>query len=200
MSSADETARLQSLALAARDGDGRAYEELFRATQPRLVRMALAFGAPPEDAPDLAQEALLGAWRNLADFDPERGTFLAWIAGGLRGRAINLHRGDDRRDRFVGRLQSSFGDLPSENHRGEAIEARMTLSKLLQCLSQRQREVVALYELGGLSGLETALLLGIGEAAVRSIARDAREALKKAAREIEAQRLSPANTSSRRVS
>jgi len=198
MSSTETTTQLQSLALAARDGDSRAFDELFCAARPRLVRMALAFGAAPDDAPDLAQEALLGAWRNLADFDPERGTFLAWLASGLRGRVINLHRGEGRRDRFCGQLRNDLGPAPLEDHRGDAIEARMTLARLLACLTERQREVVALYELGGLSGLETATLLGIGEAAVRSIARDARLALKAAARELESN--TPAQAPSRRVS
>lgn len=173
-----------ALCRAVRRGDRGAFEKLVDLTRPRLLRMALAFGASPEDAPDLVQEVLIGAWRHASELDPEKGTFLAWVARGLHGRVANLRRGEGRRDRFLDRWRDETGHPEEQAHRPQgAVEARITLAKLLVCLSPRQREVVALYELGGLSGRETAGLLGIGEAAVRSIARDARRQLKMLARE-----------------
>ena len=174
---------LETLAETAHRGDRHALEQLLSAAEPRLTRMALAFGASPDDAPDLVQEVLLAAWRRFDDFDPRKGTFLAWIAGGLHGRVSNLRRGAGRRETFLGRFRDESDGEFSLPH--GAVEARITLARLVSALSSRQREVVALYELGGLSGKETASLLGIGEAAVRSIARDARGQLKAAARRAE---------------
>lgn len=171
----------QRLALQARAGDRGAQEAMLEQARPRLVRMALAFGAPPDDVPDLVQEVLLGAWRNFDALDPDKGTFLSWVARGLHGRVANLRRGHGRRSHFFDRWrQESEGD--SEQPHG-AVEARLTLAKLVDCLSPRQRDVIALYELGGLSGKETAQVLGIRESAVRSIARDARKALTRSAEE-----------------
>ncbi len=179
------TGGMASLAIAARGGDRYALDQLLGQARPRLTRMALAFGAPPGDVPDLVQEVLLGAWRNLQEFDPDRGSFLAWTARGLHGRVANLRRGSDRRARFSDRFRDEQEDADSHVERPQvAVEARITLDRLLTALSPRQRDVVALYELGGLSGKEAASVLGIRESAVRSIARDARQRLTRAARRL----------------
>lgn len=172
---------LAQWATAARHGDRDAADRLLAAARPRLTRMALAFGAAPDDVPDLVQDVLIVAWRRLEDFDPARGSFIAWLAGGLHGRVANLRRGAGRLGLFLDRLRDAVQATPQEERPQEKVDARMTLDRLLQSLAPRQRDVVALYELGGLSGKETARVLGIGEAAVRSIARDARQALKAAA-------------------
>lgn len=167
---------LDCLAVAAREGDRRALERLLFESEPRLVRMALAFGAPPDDAPDLVQEALLAAWRRLEDYDPAKGSFLAWVASGVRGRVLNLRRGRGRLQSFLDRFRDQPEPELDQPH--GAVDARITLAKLLSVLTPRQREVVGLYELGEFSGRETAQILGIAEASVRSIARDARAQLK----------------------
>lgn len=177
-----EAREWRNLTRAAGGGDRQAVDGLLERARPRLLRMALAFGAPPDDVPDLVQEVLLAAWRNLADLDPNKGTFLAWVARGLHGRVANLRRGSGRRSHFIDRWRGEHGDQEALAERPHgAVDARMTLAKLLRCLSSRQRDVVALYELGGLSGKETSDVLGISEAAVRSIARDARKALSRQA-------------------
>lgn len=169
----------QRLALQARAGDRRAQEAMLELARPRLVRMALAFGAPPDDVPDLVQEVLIGAWRNFEALDPDKGSFLSWVARGLHGRVANLRRGHGRRTHFFDRWRHESEDGSEEPH--SAVDARLTLAKLVGSLSPRQRDIVALYELGGLSGKETANVLGIRESAVRSIARDARKALTRTA-------------------
>jgi RNA polymerase sigma factor (sigma-70 family) len=60
-----------------------------------------------------------------------------------------------------------------------AVEARLTLHRLLEQLTRRQREVVALYEIDGLSAEEVSRILEITAAGVRSLARDARRKLAK---------------------
>lgn len=44
------------------------------------------------DREDVAQEALVAAWRGLASFDPRRGTFVAWLLAIARHRALNRLR------------------------------------------------------------------------------------------------------------
>lgn len=177
---------LESLAVAARHGDPAAVEQLYSAAGSRLGRIALALGIPPDDAPDVVQEVLLSAWGHLEDFDPEKGSFVGWLIPGLKGRAFNRRRAGSRRQRFLDRLRIRTvrrGEHIRHDH--ETIEARLTLKKLLLALTGRQREVVALYEIEGLSAKETAGLLGMSEAGVRSIARDARQRLTAQARRLE---------------
>jgi DNA-directed RNA polymerase specialized sigma24 family protein len=64
----------------------------------------------------------------------------------------------------------------------ERLEARLVLERLLSCLTDCQREVVALYEIGELSADEVARAVGCTPPGVRSIARDARIRLSEAAR------------------
>ena len=177
---------LAELAAAAAAGDADASERLADAAWPRLNRIALALGVPPDDAPDLVQDVLLSAWRNLDRFDPARGSFVGWLVPGLRGRAQNRLRAGGRRVRFLEKLRI----VAPRQHRGErnAVDARLTLGKLLNVLTPRQREVVALYEIEGMSSKETARVLEISEAGVRSVARDARRRLRDAARRLETEK------------
>jgi RNA polymerase sigma-70 factor (ECF subfamily) len=174
-----QTAALEALAVAAQAGDAAAAERLCGEARTRLTRLALALGAPPDEAPDLVHEVLLAAWRNLGGFDPRRGTFVGWLVPGLRGRIHNRRRAGGRRERLLQALRALSPGRPRPVQ--EAVEARLTLRRLLAALTDRQREVVALYELEGLSAAETAALLGLTEAGVRSIARDARRRLNEAA-------------------
>lgn len=183
-------ARLEDLAAAAQAGDGAAADALYRGAHARLTRIALALGASPDDTPDLVQEALLAGWRHLERFDPRQGSFVGWLVPGLKGRLLNRRRGVGRKLGFLerfGRAQPSPEGAAQQTR--DALEARLTVSKLLAGLTDRQREVVALYELGGLSARETASLLGIGESGVRSIARDARRRLHDEARRLETPRV-----------
>ena len=54
---------LAALAFAAGQGQAEAAERLLAALRPRLTRIALAVGAPPDDVPDLVQETLVAAHR-----------------------------------------------------------------------------------------------------------------------------------------
>lgn len=155
-------------------------ERLFRALRPSLLRWALALGADPDTAEDLVQETLMAAHRSLARFDPARGGIETWTAEILVRRFRNRRRAWWRRFRLSEALRVSSKRI--EPATAAAVEARITLRRLLDALTPRQREVVALYELADLSAEETARALGLTPAGVRSVARDARARLSEAAR------------------
>lgn len=176
---------LEALADAARGGDAAATDLLLELARPKLARTALALGVPPDEVPDLVQEVLLSGWRNLARFSSSKGSFIGWMMPGLVGRVRNRTRAGGRRHRLLERMRLLLGRIAhsgDEDH--DAVEARLTLKRLLRALTARQREVVALYELDGLSAAETASALEMSEAGVRSIARDARNRLKNEARRL----------------
>jgi len=176
----DSPTSLSALAGEARRGDGGAADRLWDGVRPRLLRIGLALGVPAADVPDLVQDVLLAAHRGLRTFDPEKGSLEAWLGTILVHRARNLFRSGRRRRGFFAR----FPMLPARQAtRGaiDAVEARLTLERLLTFLTEKQREVVALYEIGELSAEETGRLLDITAAGVRSIARDARIRLSEAA-------------------
>jgi len=152
------------------------------AARERLRRMALALGVLAEDVPDVVQETLLAAHRARARFDPRRGSFDAWLATILIGRARNRLRAVRRRRRLAAALQVMGFATRNGNAEVARLEARLVLERLLESLTASQREVVALYEIGEMRAEEVARLLGITASGVRSIARDARRRLSAVAR------------------
>jgi RNA polymerase sigma factor (sigma-70 family) len=171
---------LGALAARAQAGDARAADRLWETMRPRLSRVALAIGIPPDDVPDLVQDALFAAHRRLKSFDPLKGTLEAWLSTSLVRRARNSSRAERRRRRLAER----FGALlrwGARRRPTDAVEARLTLARLLGALTDGQREVIALYEIGELTAEDTGRLLGITAAGVRSTARDARVRLARAA-------------------
>ena len=68
---------------------------LFARFAPRVKSYLLRLGARPEQAEELAQEALLAVWRKAAYFDPVRASASTWIftiARNLRIDAIRRER------------------------------------------------------------------------------------------------------------
>ncbi len=172
----DTSTDLSRLVEAASRGDQDATERLYAAARPRLLRAALALGVDPDAATDLVQETLWSAHRNLRRYDPQRASFDRWLGTILVRRAKNRWRALARGRRL---LQSFAAVAPAAISDGGSreVEARLTLRRLLARLSKRQREVVALYEIAGLSADEVAGILRISAAGVRSLARDARHRL-----------------------
>jgi len=173
---------LTRLAVAAQTRRGEE-DLLWRQARPRLLRIALALRVPVADAPDIVQDVLIAAHRALARFDPARGTFEGWLGAILVRRARNFERFRRRRDLFLDALRALGMPIAARAPVDlEPVEARMLVDRLLGGLSASQREVVALYEIGGFSADETAGILRLTPAGVRSIARDARRRLAEAAR------------------
>lgn len=176
---------LTSLAVDARSGDEATLDLLYRTARPSLLRWALAMGAGPDTAPDLVQETLWAAHRHLTSFDPARGTFEGWIATILVRRLRNRRRARARRARLLDsfRAEGSPGSARRTLPRAiEVVHARAALHKLLAVLTDRQREVVALYDLAEMNATDVARVLDLTPAGVRSIARDAHRKLEKATR------------------
>jgi RNA polymerase sigma-70 factor (ECF subfamily) len=169
---------LLPLVRAVREGDRAAADRLYAAVRPRLLRVALALGTDPETAADTVQESLWAAHRNLHRFDAGRASFEGWLSVILLRRLSNRRRAALR----VRRLLAALRCLPPRQggQGARAIEARLTLDRLLRRLTPRQREVIALYEIGELSAAEVARALDLTPGGVRSIARDARRRLREA--------------------
>jgi len=127
--------------------DRAAYRALYDATAAKLFGVALRICRERNLAEEAFQEAFIGIWRTAADFDPARGSALAWMAGVTRNRALDLLR---RRGR---------GDTPIEDdalerlmHEAASLRAEQAdLDALLQCLERleetpRQAVVLAYCE------------------------------------------------------
>jgi RNA polymerase sigma-70 factor, ECF subfamily len=91
----------EQLARRVRLGCVRSYEELDRRLRPRLVYLLYKRTGSHEDAEDLAQEALLRAYRKIDQYDPGK-RFSPWLFTiAIRG-AIDLHRKRQRGGQMTG--------------------------------------------------------------------------------------------------
>lgn len=163
----------------ARNGNPEAADRLFGEIRPRLIRIALAMGIDPDAASDTVQDTLLAAHRDLDRFDHLKGSFEGWMSKALVNRVRNRRRSLGRKRRLLAAFRAAAARATAGGQR--EVEARLTLKRLLTGLSHRQREVVALYEIGGLGSDEVARILDMTPAGVRSTARDARRRLEAAA-------------------
>lgn len=176
---------LTRLALEAQGGQAFAITRLWESARVFLTRLALAFGVSYDEAPDLVQECMWAAHQALDRFDPEKGSFAAWTGTILLRLARNRFRGSKRRHHLLEAFKNYLSGRRLERMPAPditSLEARMTLEGLLRVLTDRQRDVIALYEIAELSAKEVAAIVGISEAGVRSIARQARNKLSATAR------------------
>lgn len=123
------------------------------------------------DAEDAVQLGLIVAWEKRAEFDPTKGTggLSVWIGAcvKLKARMVRVDRYRSR-DLLVGGWETEFGfefkDRPVVSNDLPCIAEEETANrvrKALHRLPARERQVVELHALGGMSITETARTVGI---------------------------------------
>ncbi|MCW5729544.1 MAG: sigma-70 family RNA polymerase sigma factor [Alphaproteobacteria bacterium] len=76
----------------AASGDREAFALLFGHFAPRLKGYMMRLGSAPEEAEELAQEAMIQLWRRAATFDPAQSSLATWLFTIARNRRIDLKR------------------------------------------------------------------------------------------------------------
>jgi RNA polymerase sigma-70 factor (ECF subfamily) len=151
----------------AQRGDDAAFTELFRATQPIVLRYLAAL-APPAMVEDIASEAWLSVVRSLDSFaDDDPSGFQAWVLTMARRRWIDEVRRRARRpeqptEALVERPATT--DVESEVAEREATGAALALVKQLP---PDQAEVVMLRSVAGLDVEHVAAIVGKTTGSVR---------------------------------
>lgn len=167
------------LVLRAQDGDVAAFESLVDRHQGRLFRIAYMVLHDRMDAEDVAQEALMLAWRRLHLLE-DPGAFGAWVSQITTRTATNVVRRQARRatdsaqtedldavspERPVAGSATSAGQGPE---RSALVNAQMeALALVLQSLDTPLRTCWALREIDGMGYREIAGVVGATESTVR---------------------------------
>jgi RNA polymerase sigma-70 factor (ECF subfamily) len=141
----------------ARDGDARAFGELYRRFG-RLVHGVLVARLPPDDAADVTQEVFTRAWTRLGTLR-EPAAFGPWIAAIARRRAADHLR----RRRVHEELDER---LPAPETQNAALGVREILAAI-QALPESYKETLVLRLVEGYSGPEIAALTGLRPESVR---------------------------------
>jgi RNA polymerase sigma-70 factor, ECF subfamily len=152
----------------ARGGDLQAFEELVRAHQADVYRLALHLVRDRETAEDVTQEAFVHAFRSLPRF---RGTakFSTWLYRITRNSAVDAIR---RRERSRRLERSITEDVPVPDP-----SLRAALTAAVERLPGDLREAFTLIEVFGLSYRETSSVLGVLPGTLKSRMHRARRLL-----------------------
>lgn len=144
-------------------GDERATVSFVRRYQRRVFGLAMGVLGDASAAEDVAQEALLRAWRHAPIFDPRRGSVESWILTITKNLSIDaLRRRRDVAtdpDDLVSKAVA-FGSVNLE----DSVATRSLRPRLLVALAQlplEQRRAVILASLHGRTAMEISALEGI---------------------------------------
>lgn len=169
---AAERERVAGMVTAAAGGDARAFRELMTSFQTAFYGIARRYAGSHEDADDVLQEAFVKIYQNLDTLSaPE--AFFPWA----RRIAINTALDHIRRRRRTSEVETASDDpeiaeresaFDRPDRRVERREFYRKLERALKVLPPRQREVVTLHDVEGLSTDEVADRLGVPPATVRS--------------------------------
>jgi RNA polymerase sigma-70 factor (ECF subfamily) len=161
----------------AQEGYLDAYEVLVQRHSAMAYRVALRLTGNHHDAQDVAQEALIAAWENLARFRAGS-SFSTWLYQIVTRRALNkVNRGRAASSlEFLPDLADPAGEPATQTERNLAVDA---VTDALLALPFQQRAVIVLHHFEGLPYAEIASVTGNTESAVRSHLFRARRALGK---------------------
>jgi RNA polymerase sigma-70 factor (ECF subfamily) len=161
--------RDDELVVAARRGEGQAFESLLDRHQGKVLRVLRLLGVRPEDREDVAQEVFVRVFRHLEGFRTGE-SFSAWIY------RIDVNASHDHRRQIARRRESSLAPEHSEQvtdsgtgpeEAASRIDRRRRLEEALGALSERERAVFVLCEMEGLPTRGVARSLGITSITVR---------------------------------
>ncbi len=167
----------QQLVQRIRNGESDLFYELVRPYERRLFAAAFAILHNEADAADAAQEAVLKAFKNFRQFRAEA-KFSTWLTqitiNEARMRRRKEHAGlmeplendEGREGDYAPRDFADWREIPSETL--ERKEIREKLAEALASLGQIYREVFVLRDMQQLSIEETAKVLGISTASVKT--------------------------------
>lgn len=172
-------AREQDLIARVQRGQNELFYELVRPYERRVYAAALAILRNETDAEDVAQEAMLKALANLRTFRAEA-RFSTWLIQitvnealmrRRRERTVVMEGIDERRpgeeeSDYTPRDFADWREIPSEAL--ERKEVRQKLAEALASLDRKYREVFVLRDMEQLNIQETAEVLGISVASVKT--------------------------------
>ena len=159
-----------ALLAAARRGDTRAFEGLYRALAPSVYGFCLRLARDSAEAQDCVQETFVRAWQRLADFRGESriGTWLHRIAlNEVLGR---------RRHRAVEHRHLAAVDTSTRRSHDDSATMQ-DLEEAIAKLPERAKDVFVLRAIYGYTHEEIASMLGVTEGTSKSQLHRARKLL-----------------------
>ena len=151
----------RSLVLRLIEGDEDAFCELYAAYKNRLIYFAMRFLKSREYAEDIFQDAFAVVWQGRRYINPDA-SFSAYLYTIVRNRILNQLRDLSNQDKLREQILSQAVNYTNET-KDEIIanDLRQFISRALQQLTPRQREIFQMSRERQMSHREIAEVLGI---------------------------------------
>lgn len=149
--------------------DSRHFRLLYERYADRVYWYALPRTRSAAVSDDIVSETFLTALERLEYFNPERGTFTAWIFTIARNKIIDQQRYHRRAWRFVTRYGHRHGLEAEEDALAQVLHDEQVagVQHAFRKLSASDQEILGLRYSAGLSSHDISEVLGISDAAVR---------------------------------
>lgn len=162
------------------NGDDVAWSQLVEEYKSLVYSICRLSDISDQDADDLAQEAFIKIWMNLANYDPNRGGLTSWIASVTRNLRIDRFR-RGRHDRLTESIDEGWESQGTVSIAAQIADSRQTqfdsafsneartlVSRTVSQISPVMRDVISLHLLQELDKREIAHRLQIPEGTVKS--------------------------------
>ena len=159
-------------------GDPAAIQAMVARKLPRMLALAQRMLGDPVEAEDVAQEAMVRAWRQAPRWTPGKAKFDTW----LHRVALNLCYDRLRRRREI--PTDTLPERPDESAAPDrgllAADVGVRVDAALAGLPERQREAIVLCHYQELTNIEAAALMKVSVDALESLLARGRRALRQA--------------------
>jgi RNA polymerase sigma-70 factor (ECF subfamily) len=161
---------IADLVRAAAAGDRTAFGHLVERYETRVRAVALALGADPATADDVAQETFLAAHKGLGGIE-EPAAFPGWIVRVAHNAAVTILRrrgvSPEGRADFEGLAIASPADTPERAASRESV--RGEVRQALQRLDERERLAITLRHHAGLTYAQIAEAMAIPHSTIKGL-------------------------------
>lgn len=137
-------------------GERQAFDELYRATAPQLLGIALRIVRDRARAEDVLQEAFTRVWLRGQSFDPAAGEAMAWLSAIVRHGAIDFVRRAPSARHVDEQYDGWFENLADPRDEEADLMSAAALRHCLGALDETTRAYVVQAYCTGLSGKELA--------------------------------------------
>lgn len=153
----------EALITAIRGGDVAAFDRLYGRYERRLYGYIVRLTGNRELAEDLFQEVFMGVLKDRS-YDPAKGRFAAWVFTVARNRCLMERRKQKRRRAHARKLATPLAEQNLE----EAVDRNKRVWAAMESLTEPQRQLLLLKQVGELTYKEIATMLDVAEGTVKS--------------------------------
>jgi RNA polymerase sigma-70 factor (ECF subfamily) len=165
-------------------GDRDAFATVYDLTSSRVFGLVVRVLRDAGYSEETTQEIYLEVWRTASEYDPAKGSALAWLTTMAHRRAIDRVRseqaGSNRESRYgaanVVPVSAAAPDPVADS--AMAGDERRRITECLQTLTDAQRQCIELAYYGGLTYTEVSQRLAANLSTIKSRIRDALRGLR----------------------